>query len=100
MSKSRLRTDALFKALADPTRRRILQLLKQRSRTAGELARAFSLTMGSLSYHYNALKAADLVRSERRGRQVVYSINTSVFEDAALMLADLFHLRQREEETQ
>jgi ArsR family transcriptional regulator len=99
MSKSSIRTEAFFKALADPTRRRILQLLKRRSLTAGEIAQAFSITMGSLSHHYNALKAADLVRSERRGRQIVYSVNTSVFEDAALMLADLFHIEPRSEES-
>jgi ArsR family transcriptional regulator, repressor of sdpIR and other operons len=95
MSKSSVRNDAFFKALADPTRRRILALLKKRSLTAGEIARAFDITMGSLSYHYNALKAADLVRSERRGRQIVYSVNTSVFEDAAAMLADLFRVEER-----
>lgn len=67
--------------------------------SAGEVAQAFSITLGSLSYHYNALKAADLVRSERRGRQIVYSVNTSVFEDAATMLADLFHLERTEEES-
>jgi ArsR family transcriptional regulator, repressor of sdpIR and other operons len=97
MSKSRIRSDALFKALADPTRRRILTLLKKRSLTAGEIARAFSISLGSLSYHYNALKAADLVRTERSGREIVYSINTSVFEDAAVMLADLFRLDRTKE---
>jgi ArsR family transcriptional regulator len=98
MSKGSIRPDPFFKALADPTRRRILQLLKKRSLTAGEIAQAFSITMGSLSHHYNALKAADLVRCERRGRQIYYSINTSVFEDAAVMLADLFHLERTWEE--
>lgn len=83
--------DSFFKAIADPTRRSILKLLKKRSMTAGEIAEAFHITMGSLSHHYNVLKAADLIRSERRGQQIVYSLNTSVFEDAAAILADLFH---------
>jgi DNA-binding transcriptional ArsR family regulator len=84
------RHDSFFKAVADPTRRKILKLLKKRSMTAGEIADAFEITMGSLSHHYNVLKAADLVRSERRGQQIVYSLNTSVFEDVAALLADLF----------
>lgn len=84
------RHDSIFKAVADPTRRKILKLLKKRSMTAGEIANAFEITMGSLSHHYNVLKAADLVRSERRGQQIVYSLNTSVLEDLAALLADLF----------
>lgn len=98
MSKS-ARDDRFFKAISDPTRRRILSLLKKRSMTAGEIAEVFSITMGSLSHHYNVLKAADLVRCERRGQQILYSINTSVFEDAAAMLADLFHLDRSEEDS-
>ncbi len=97
MSKSSVRHDSFFKAISDPTRRRILKLLKKRSMTAGEIAEVFSITMGSLSHHYNVLKAADLVRSERRGQQIVYSLNTSVFEDAAAMLADLFRLDRAQE---
>jgi ArsR family transcriptional regulator len=97
MSKRSIRTDPFFKAISDPTRRRILKLLKKRSMSAGEIAEAFDITMGSLSHHYNVLKAADLVRSERRGQQIVYSINTSVFEDAAAMLADLFGVARPED---
>jgi DNA-binding transcriptional ArsR family regulator len=93
MSK-KLQADSFFKAVSDPTRRHILKLLKKRSLTAGEIAESFSITLGSLSHHYNVLKAADLVRCERRGQQIVYSLNTSVFEDAATMLADLFNLEK------
>jgi ArsR family transcriptional regulator, repressor of sdpIR and other operons len=99
MSKISLRTEPFFKAISDPTRRHILKLLKKRSMTAGEIAEAFSITMGSLSHHYNVLKAADLVRSERRGQQIVYSLNTSVFEDAAAVLADLFRIERAEEKS-
>lgn len=60
--------------------------------TAGELAEAFDITKGSLSHHFNVLKAADLVRCERRGQQIVYSLNTTVFEDVAALLLDLFHV--------
>jgi DNA-binding transcriptional ArsR family regulator len=94
--KPQIRTELFFKAISDPTRRQILKLLKKRSMTAGEIATAFSITMGSLSHHYNILKAADLVRSERRGQQIVYSLNASVFEEAAAMLAELFHLDRKD----
>jgi DNA-binding transcriptional ArsR family regulator len=79
----------VFKALSDPTRREILRLLRGGSRTAGELADCFPMTKGSLSHHYNILKTADLVRCERRGQFLVYSLNTSVFEDVMALLADL-----------
>jgi ArsR family transcriptional regulator, arsenate/arsenite/antimonite-responsive transcriptional repressor len=84
---------AVFQALADPTRREILKKLTAGSLSAGELASAFSITKGSMSHHFNVLKAAELVRSERRGQSIVYSLNTSVFEDVAAMLLDLFQVR-------
>ncbi len=58
--------------------------------TAGELAEAFEMTKGSMSHHFNVLKVADLIRSERRGQRQVYSLNTSVFEDLAALMLDLF----------
>src|SRR5215471_14978566 len=85
-----MRTQEVFKALSDPTRRRVLKLLQDGSLTAGELSEAFDITKGSLSHHFNVLKAADLVRCERRGQQMVYSLNTTVFEDVAALLLDLF----------
>lgn len=92
-----LRSQPVFKALSDPTRRRILKLLQGGSKSAGELAESFDITKGSLSHHFNALKAADLVRSERNGQQIVYSLNTTVFEDVAAMLLDLFQVDERKE---
>jgi ArsR family transcriptional regulator len=88
-----MRIQEIFKALADPSRRQILALLKDGSLTAGEIAEHFSMTKGSLSHHFNALKAADLIRCERRGQQLVYSINTSVAEDVAALLVDLLSSR-------
>jgi len=79
-----------FAALADPNRRKILTLLKQGSLTAGEIAGSFTITKGSLSHHFNVLKAADLIRFERRGQRIVYSLNTSVFEDVAHAFIELF----------
>lgn len=83
-------SEPLFKAIADPQRRKILKLLQSGSLTAGQIADAFEISKGSLSYHFNILKAADLIRSERRGVEQVYSLNTSVFEDVATELLDLF----------
>jgi ArsR family transcriptional regulator, arsenate/arsenite/antimonite-responsive transcriptional repressor len=83
-------SDAVFRAIADPQRRKILKLLQKGSMTAGEIARAFEITKGSLSYHFNILKAAELIRCERRAQEQVYSLNTSVFEDVASILLDLF----------
>ena len=80
----------VFKALADPTRRKILQLLQEGPKSAGLIAESFDMTKGSLSHHFNVLKAADLVRCERRGQQQVYSLNTTVFQEVARMMLDLF----------
>lgn len=70
-----------FKALADPTRRRILELLRSADLTAGELADHFDMTKPSISHHLNTLKAAGLVDAERDGQSIVYSLNTSVLQD-------------------
>jgi DNA-binding transcriptional ArsR family regulator len=85
-----MRVQEVFKAIADPSRRKVLKLLQRGSRSAGELAEAFEITKGSLSHHFNVLKAADLIRCERRGQQIVYSLNTTVFQDAAALLLELF----------
>jgi ArsR family transcriptional regulator, arsenate/arsenite/antimonite-responsive transcriptional repressor len=87
-----MRTQEVFKAIADPTRRRVLKLLRAGSKTAGQLAEAFDISKATLSHHFNVLKAADLVRCERRGQQMVYSLNTSVFEDVAAVLLGLFQV--------
>lgn len=80
----------VWKALADPTRRGIIRTLKDGSKTAGDIADEFPMTRASLSHHFNALKAADLVRTERRGQHIVYSLNTSVLDEVAAILMDLF----------
>ncbi|GAB1758426.1 MULTISPECIES: autorepressor SdpR family transcription factor [Priestia] len=70
-----------FKALADPTRRKILELLKERDLTAGEISEYFNMTKPSISNHLKILKQADLVQDEKRGQFVIYSLNTTVFQD-------------------
>ena len=70
-----------YKAIADPTRRRILKYLRGGERTAGELAENAGMGRTALSHHLTVLKLADLVRVERRGQFQVYSLNTTVFQD-------------------
>ncbi|WP_232695955.1 autorepressor SdpR family transcription factor [Brevibacillus daliensis] len=70
-----------FKALSDPTRRDILELLRERDMTAGEIAEQFNMTKPSISHHLNLLKQADLVIDERQGQFIYYSINTTVLQD-------------------
>ncbi|MEM7083991.1 MAG: autorepressor SdpR family transcription factor [Pseudomonadota bacterium] len=83
-------SQSVFKALADPTRRDILVLLQRGSLTAGDIAGHFTISKASLSHHFNLLKNADLVRTERRGQQIVYSLNTSVIEDVMTAMFGLF----------
>jgi len=70
-----------FRALGDPTRRRILELLRDEDLTAGQIADHFEMTKPSVSNHLNVLKAADLVTCERHGQNLVYHLNTTVFQE-------------------
>lgn len=79
----------VWKALADPIRRKILELLKNKSLNAGEIAAEFNMTKPSISNHLSILKQADLVDSEKIGQNVIYSLKTSVLEDMLKMLCDL-----------
>lgn len=82
--------DLLFKALADPNRRKILDLLKKKDMRVGELQRHFTLTPASLSHHLSELKRAHLVIAEREGQFIRYSLNLSVFEEVTKGLFNLF----------
>jgi len=73
--------NSLFKALNDPTRRQILQLLKERDMNAGEIAEHFEISKPSISHHLELLKQADLIGSEKKGQFVLYSLNTTILED-------------------
>jgi len=79
-----------FRALADPTRREILRLLRKGEMTAGELAERFDMTKPSMSHHFGVLKQADLVNTRREGQQILYSLNTTVMQDLTVLLWDLF----------
>lgn len=84
----RLGNDA-FKALADPTRREILRLLRRGEMTAGEIALRFDTTKPTLSHHFAVLKDADLVTARRDGQTIWYSLNSTVLEDVVAWAIDL-----------
>ena len=79
----------VFKALADPTRRRILELLAQGDLTAGEIAAQFSMTKPSISHHLHILKAAGLVCDQRCGQNIVYNVNLTVFQELVKWFYDV-----------
>ncbi len=78
-----------LKALADPIRREILNMLKQQRMAAGDIAEHFSVTAPSISRHLSVLKDADLIRDTREGKFIYYEINTSVLEETMLWIANL-----------
>lgn len=82
--------DDVFKALADPTRRRILRLLQGGEMTAGQLAEKFEISAPSMSHHFGVLKQADLVSSRREGQQMIYTLNTTVFQEVLAAMVGLF----------
>lgn len=78
-----------LKALADPIRREILNLLKKGRMPAGEITAHFSVSAPAISRHLSVLKEADLIRDTREGKFIYYEINTSVLEETMLWIADL-----------
>jgi DNA-binding transcriptional ArsR family regulator len=82
----------VFKALSDPTRRAVLQLLRKRPMTAGEIAAQFAIGKSAMSAHFAVLREADLVDSERIGKTIVYRLKLSVLEDAMLSFAQAMGL--------
>lgn len=78
-----------LKALADPIRREILNLLKGGSMSAGEITSHFDVTAASISRHLSVLKDADLIRDTREGKYIIYELNASVLEEIMLWITDL-----------
>ena len=74
-------SNSAFRALADPTRREILSFLRRGARTSGEIASQFESSWPTISRHLAVLREADLVSAERRGQEIYYELNTSVFQD-------------------
>jgi DNA-binding transcriptional ArsR family regulator len=79
----------LFKALGDPTRRQIIELLRERDMTAGEIADYFSISKPSISHHLDLLRQADVVVSIKEGQFITYSLNTTVFDEMVKWMMDL-----------
>jgi ArsR family transcriptional regulator, arsenate/arsenite/antimonite-responsive transcriptional repressor len=80
--------DTAFKALADPTRREILRMLRKAPRTSGEIAERFDTAWPTISRHLAVLRDAGLILSERNGQQIIYEINTTVIQDVIEQLLD------------
>ena len=78
-----------LKALSDPTRREILQMLRSGSKTAGEICEKFDITAAAVSRHLSVLKDADLIRDQRDGKFIIYTLNTSVLEDVLFWVSNL-----------
>jgi len=87
----------VFKALADPTRRSILRLLREKDMSAGEIAEVFPLAKSTLSGHFNVLKHAGLIVAERQATTIVYSLNVTVFEDAMGAVMQLMNVGGEDE---
>ncbi len=78
-----------LQALADPTRREILNLLKQSRMSAGEISNHFSISGAAVSRHLSVLKEADLIRDEREGKYIYYELNATVLEEILLWISEL-----------
>lgn len=82
--------DKILKAIFDPTRREILQLLKNGSKSAGEISNKFTISDAAISKHLSILKEADLVRTHRQGKYIFYEINLSVVEEIITWFTNFF----------
>ncbi|MCF8011902.1 MAG: autorepressor SdpR family transcription factor [Clostridiales bacterium] len=90
--------DSIFKALSDPTRRKILNLLRQEDVTAGEIAEQFDISKPSMSHHLSILKHAGLVLDEKKGQFIYYSLNTTVFQDLMAWFNDFLDFKRKGED--
>lgn len=89
----------VFKALSDSTRRKILELLAKKDMNAGEIAEYFNISKPSISHHLTILKNADLISDERKGQNIVYSLNTTVFQDVVRWFFDITKSNGEEEKS-
>lgn len=81
-----------FKALSDPTRRKILQLLREQDMTAGEIAGHFDSSKPTLSRHFSVLQEADLIQGTRNGSTITYRLNVTVLEETLLAILQMFNV--------
>ena len=87
-----------FKALSDPVRREILQLLKNGKMSAGEIGGHFDMTGATVSYHLSQLKKAELILEEKKKNYIYYQLNTSVFEEIMMWIAQFSHQDEKNDE--
>ena len=85
----------VFKALADPTRRQVLALLRERPMSAGELAERFDVSKPTMSAHFSVLREAGLIDATRQGKTIIYRLRMSVLEEALMGLAQPLHFPRR-----
>lgn len=86
-----------FKALADPVRRNILTMLREKKLSAGEISSNFDMTSATISYHLSILKKADLIKEEKRKNFIYYELNTSVVEEIILWLNEIKQVDNQED---
>ena len=89
-----------FKALSDPVRREMLMMLRDGKKTAGEIAAHFQMTGATVSYHLSQLKKAELILEERQKNFIYYRLNTSVFEEMMLWIAQFSDRKEEGEENE
>ena len=87
-----LNVSTVFKALADPTRRQVLQLLRKGPKSAGELAEHFPVSKPTMSAHFAVLREAGLVDSDKQGKAIIYRLRMSVLEEALMEFSELLGL--------
>lgn len=85
----------LFKALGDPTRRQIIELLRKKDMNAGEIADHFNMSKPSISHHLDLLRQADVVQSVKEGQFITYSLNTTVFDEMVKWIMDVSDKKNR-----
>ncbi len=93
-----LTMSSVFKAISDPTRRKVLQLLRKRPMTAGELAEHFDVSKPTMSVHFRVLREADLIHAEKQGKSITYSLKMSVLEEALMGFAQTFNIDVRHDD--
>ena len=89
----------VFKALSDPTRRKVLELLREGPKTAGELAEHFNVSKPTMSAHFAVLREANLVDATREGKTIIYRLKLSVLADALLGFAQVFGMKMEPGDT-
>lgn len=88
--------DEFFQAMSSPVRREIIKLLRWKNLNAGEIASYFDIAQPSVSRHLDVLKKAEIVTTERKGTQIIYSLNLSAMQEMVLYLTELFEMREED----